>query len=48
MPRDNTRLHPGDPAPDFTLPAPDGNLYRLASYRAAGRKIALFFFRGTW
>ena len=48
MPRDDTLLHPGDPAPDFWLPAADGTLYSPAQQWQQGRRVALFFFRGTW
>ena len=46
MPRENTLLQVGDPAPDFTLPDAGGQPYRLADLR--GRRVALFFYRGTW
>ena len=35
-----TRLSPGDPAPDFTLPGPDGAEVSLASYR--GRRVVVY------
>ncbi len=35
-----TRLGPGDPAPDFTLPDADGNAVSLASYR--GRRVIVY------
>lgn len=35
-----TRLSPGDPAPDFTLPGPDGTEVSLASYR--GRRVVVY------
>jgi peroxiredoxin Q/BCP len=37
-----TRLSPGDPAPDFTLPDPDGAEVSLASMR--GRKVVLYVY----
>jgi peroxiredoxin Q/BCP len=46
MPREDPDPKSGDPAPDFALPDPTGTIHRLADYR--GRKVALFFFRGTW
>jgi len=38
----------GDAAPDFRLPAVDEQVYSLAECRRLGRKVGLFFFRGTW
>ena len=35
-----TRLEPGDPAPDFTLPTADGGRLALADLR--GRKVVLY------
>jgi peroxiredoxin Q/BCP len=35
-----TRLKPGDPAPDFSLPDADGNSVSLADYR--GRRVILY------
>ncbi|MGE5657870.1 MAG: thioredoxin-dependent thiol peroxidase [Actinomycetota bacterium] len=35
-------LKPGDLAPDFTLPDPEGNLISLADFR--GRQIVLYFY----
>lgn len=35
-----SRLEPGDPAPDFTLPDADGNPVSLADYR--GRRVILY------
>lgn len=35
-------LRPGDPAPDFSLPADDGSMVRLADLR--GRKVVLYFY----
>jgi peroxiredoxin len=46
MPREQTLLQPGDPAPDFTLPSAAGPAYHLAALR--GQPVALFFLRGTW
>jgi thioredoxin-dependent peroxiredoxin len=37
-----TRLSPGDPAPDFTLPTDDGSTVSLASLR--GRKVIVYFY----
>ena len=37
-----TRLSPGDPAPDFTLPDADGDPVRLADYR--GRNVVVYFY----
>jgi peroxiredoxin Q/BCP len=37
-----TRLSPGDPAPDFTLPDADGNEVSLSSYR--GRRVVVYFY----
>jgi peroxiredoxin len=36
------RLQPGDPAPDFTLPTPDGDEVSLESLR--GGKVILYFY----
>ncbi len=36
------RLQPGDPAPDFTLPTPDGEEVSLESLR--GGKVILYFY----
>jgi thioredoxin-dependent peroxiredoxin len=36
------RLTAGDPAPDFTLPDPDGGQVSLASYR--GRRTVVYFY----
>ncbi|MCY3923808.1 MAG: peroxiredoxin [Chloroflexi bacterium] len=35
-------LVPGDPAPDFTLPATDGSLVTLSDLR--GRRVVLYFY----
>jgi thioredoxin-dependent peroxiredoxin len=35
-------LKPGDPAPDFELPADDGSTVRLSQLR--GRRVVLFFY----
>lgn len=48
MPREKTLLHVGDLAPEFRLPDAAGTPHALADYRRQGRKVALFFFRGTW
>jgi peroxiredoxin Q/BCP len=37
-----TRLSPGDPAPDFSLPADDGSTVSLADRR--GRKVIVYFY----
>lgn len=47
MPEADTKLHIGDPAPDFTLSDVDGTAYRL-SVALAGGPMLLVFFRGTW
>ena len=41
-PTETTRLAPGDPAPEFTLPDADGNPVSLADYR--GRKVIVYFY----
>jgi peroxiredoxin Q/BCP len=46
VPRANTLLHVGVPAPDFTLNSATGELVRLSALQ--GQKVALFFFRGSW
>jgi thioredoxin-dependent peroxiredoxin len=37
-----TRLSPGDPAPEFTLPDADGKTISLADFR--GRKVIVYFY----
>lgn len=37
-----TRLEPGNPAPDFTLPDADGNPVRLKDLR--GQKVVVYFY----
>ena len=37
-----SRLSPGDPAPDFTLPDADGKPVSLADYR--GRRVVVYFY----
>jgi len=37
-----TRLSPGDPAPDFTLPTDDGRQVSLSDLR--GRKVIVYFY----
>ena len=39
---DETKLHVGDLAPDFTLPAEDGRQVRLSDYR--GKRVVLYFY----
>lgn len=38
----STRLSPGDPAPDFTLPDADGKPVSLADFR--GRRVVVYFY----
>lgn len=38
----DTRLSPGDPAPEFSLPDADGTTVSLADYR--GRKVIVYFY----
>ena len=38
----NTRLEPGEPAPDFTLPDDDGGEVSLASLR--GQRVIIYFY----
>lgn len=38
----STRLAPGDPAPDFTLPDADGKPVSLSDYR--GRRVIVYFY----
>jgi thioredoxin-dependent peroxiredoxin len=38
----DTRLEPGDAAPDFTLTAADGSSVNLADYR--GKRVILYFY----
>ncbi len=47
MPRENTILQVGDPAPDFCLRAIDGREVWLSDFRDR-QHILLLFFRGTW
>src|SRR5688500_3905151 len=37
-----TQLKPGDPAPDFTLPDPDGTPVTLSDFR--GKKVVVYFY----
>ena len=37
-----THLKAGDPAPDFSAPATDGSMLRLADFR--GRKLVMYFY----
>ena len=36
-------LQPGDPAPEFSLPASDGRTYRLADYRGVKPVVIAWF-----
>ena len=36
-------LHPGDLAPDFSLPASDGKTYNLADYRGVKPVVLAWF-----
>jgi peroxiredoxin len=38
---------PGSPAPDFTLPDPDGVPVTRSVYQGES-PLLLYFFRGTW
>ena len=38
----STRLHAGDPAPDFTLPDADGKPVSLTDFR--GRRVIVYFY----
>ena len=38
-----THLKPGDPAPEFSLPATGGATYRLSDFRGK-RAIVLYFY----
>lgn len=42
MSNEVTRLTPGDHAPDFTLPDPDGNPVSLSSHR--GGRVVVYFY----
>lgn len=42
MPRTDTRLEPGDPAPDFELTDQDGATVRLSDHR--GRRLLVYFY----
>lgn len=46
-PRPSDTLSTGSPAPDFTLPAPDGVPVTRSTYQQGG-PLLLLFFRGTW
>jgi peroxiredoxin len=48
MPRENTLLAVGDPAPAFTLPDAGDTAHSPVADGGAGGKVALFFFRGIW
>jgi len=39
---DTTRLQPGDPAPEFTLPDADGNPVSLSDFR--GQRVVVYFY----
>ena len=45
--RPSDTLSEGDPAPDFTLPSPDGGLVTRSTYQGEA-PLLLHFFRGTW
>ncbi len=38
------RLTPGDPAPDFALPDPDGRTVSLADLRSGGSRVVVYFY----
>ena len=40
------RPRPGDPFPDFSLPASDGTRFALGD--AHGRRLLILFYRGAW
>jgi hypothetical protein len=40
-------LKVGAPAPDFSLPGPDGKTYRLSELRGS-KRLVLVIFRGVW
>lgn len=42
----SARVHPGQPGPNFSLPAIDGVVHRLSDFQ--GRKVVLVFYRGHW
>jgi peroxiredoxin Q/BCP len=42
VPESSIELKPGDPAPDFSLPASDGRTYRLREL--AGRRVVIAWF----
>lgn len=42
MPLLYSTVGPGDPAPDFTLPMPDGSPVTLSSFR--GKRVVLYFY----
>ena len=41
--RGQVQLRPGDPAPDFELPASDGRVYRLADFRGREAVVLAWF-----
>jgi len=45
-PVDLERVKVGAPAPDFTLPRPDGSALSLSELR--GKTVVLVFYRGYW
>lgn len=45
--RTSDTLKPGDTAPDFTLPAPDGTPVTRSAFQGEDA-LLLHFFRGTW
>lgn len=40
------KVHVGEIAPDFALPAANGTMVRLSSYR--GHNVLIDFYRGYW
>lgn len=43
-PTEQTRLAPGDTAPDFALPADDGSTVALSELLADGRRVIVYFY----
>jgi len=46
-PAQATIVDVGRPAPDFSLPASDGKIYRLADLQGK-KRLVLVIFRGVW